>query len=337
MSNQQYGEEAVEAPNVLRSVIMFFLTLGSVYLVYGFQWTGGNPLTDASIAWESLQFSTALMTILLCHEMGHYLIAKRHGFALSVPYFIPFPFAFGTLGAVIHLKSLPKSRTALLEMGAAGPIAGFIVTAACILWDVPNTENHQSVEIQGSLAEYVAEVNAIEPAVGFWGTVNQWMGFTSPSIEQFDVLIMSDPWIMQLSHQALLGSSLSPYANLGPVAFAGWVGCLITSINLLPIGQLDGGHILNAIVPTHARRISRGVLASVFVYGLFTWKGWMVWSTLLWFMGATVPVWVPEASGLSVRAKCIALVACVVFAFCAMSEPIYTQSIQVSDILWVQE
>ena len=91
------------------------------------------------------------MTILLCHEMGHYLVAKRHGFALSVPYFIPFPFAFGTLGAVIHLKSLPKSRTALLEMGAAGPIAGFIVTALCIFWDAPNTQNHQAVEVPGSL------------------------------------------------------------------------------------------------------------------------------------------------------------------------------------------
>jgi len=336
MSNQQYGEE-VEAPNVLRSTIMFFLTLGSVYLVYGFQWTGGSPLTDPSVAWESIQFSVALMTILLCHEMGHYLVAKRHGFALSVPYFIPFPFAFGTLGAVIHLKSLPKSRTALLEMGAAGPIAGFIVTAVCILWDVPNTENHQMVEIQGSLAEYIAEVNAIEPSTGIWSSLNEWMGFTPPSIDQFDVLIMSDPWIMQVSHYILMGSPLSPYANLGPVAFAGWVGCLITSINLLPIGQLDGGHIVNALMPMHSRRISRGILATVFVYGLFTWKGWMVWATLLWFMGATVPVWVPEASELSVRSKCIAVLACMVFAFCVMSEPIYTQSVQVSDILWVQE
>ena len=111
MSNDLGVEEELEPPNIARSVVMFVLTLGSVYLVYGFQWTVGNPLTDGQTAWESLQFSVALMTILLCHEMGHYLVAKRHGFALSVPYFIPFPFAFGTLGAVIHLKSLPKSNS----------------------------------------------------------------------------------------------------------------------------------------------------------------------------------------------------------------------------------
>ena len=140
MSNKSGVEEDLEPPNITRSAVMFILTLCSVYLVYGFQWTVGNPLTDAQTAWDSFQFAVALMTILLCHEMGHYLVAKRHGFALSVPYFIPFPFAFGTLGAVIHLKSLPKSRTALLEMGAAGPIAGFIVTTLCIFWDAPNTQ-----------------------------------------------------------------------------------------------------------------------------------------------------------------------------------------------------
>ena len=337
MSNQSGVEEELEPPNVTRSAVMFVLTLCSVYLVYGFQWTVGNPLTDAQTAWDSLQFSVALMTILLCHEMGHYLVAKRHGFALSVPYFIPFPFAFGTLGAVIHLKSLPKSRTALLEMGAAGPIAGFIVTALCIFWDAPNTQNHQAVEVPGSLEEYVAEVSAIPPAEGMWATLNQWMGFEPPSVEQFDVLIMADPWLMKLGHSVMLDVSLSPFANLGPIAFAGWVGCLITSINLLPIGQLDGGHILNALLPKRAKEISRGVLGAVFVYGLFTWKGWMVWSTLLWFMGASVPVWVPKDSELSSRARAIAVIAIVVFALCAMSEPIYSETVQISDIIWIKD
>ena len=337
MSNQSGVEEELEPPNVTRSAVMFVLTLCSVYLVYGFQWTVGNPLTDAQTAWDSLQFSVALMTILLCHEMGHYLVAKKHGFALSVPYFIPFPFAFGTLGAVIHLKSLPKSRTALLEMGAAGPIAGFIVTALCIFWDAPNTLNHQAVEVPGTLEDYVAEVSAIPPAEGIWATLNQWMGFEPPSVEQFDVLIMADPWLMKLGHSVMLDVSLSPFANLGPIAFAGWVGCLITSINLLPIGQLDGGHILNALLPKRAKEISRGVLGAVFVYGLFTWKGWMVWSTLLWFMGASVPVWVPKDSELSSRARGIAVIAIVVFALCAMSEPIYSETVQISDIIWTKD
>ena len=337
MSNKSGVEEDLESPNIARSAVMFTLTLCSVYLVYGFQWTVGNPLTDAQTAWDSFQFAIALMTILLCHEMGHYLVAKRHGFTLSVPYFIPFPFAFGTLGAVIHLKSLPRSRTALLEMGAAGPIAGFIVTTLCIFWDAPNTQNHQSVEVEGTLEQYIEEVTTIPPAEGIWATLNQWMGFEPPSIEQFDVLIMADPWIMKLGHSLVLDVSLSPFANLGPIAFAGWVGCLITSINLLPIGQLDGGLILNALFPQRATQISRGMLGIVFVYGLFTWKGWMVWSILLWFMGASVPVWVPKASELSFRARGIAVVSIVVFALCAMSEPIYSETVQISEIIWIED
>ena len=145
------------------------------------------------------------------------------------------------------------------------------------------------------------------------------------------ILELSDPCLC--GHSLVLDVSLSPFANLGPIAFAGWVGCLITSINLLPIGQLDGGHIINALLPHRAKEISRGVLGAVFVYGLFTWKGWMVWSTLLWFMGASVPVWVPKDSELSSRARAIAVIAIVVFALCAMSEPIYSETVQISDII----
>ena len=206
-------------------------------------------------------------------------------------------------------------------MGAAGPIAGFIVTALCIFWDAPNTDNRQAIEVQGSLEQYMQEVSAHPSSGRFFGRrlINGW-GSVHHLLEHFDALIMADPWLMKLGHSLWLDVSLSPFANLGPIAFAGWVGCLITSINLLPIGQLDGGHIINALIPHRAKQISRGVLGAVFVYGLFTWKGWMVWSTLLWFMGASVPVWVPKNSELSVRACGIAVLAVVVFALCAMSE-----------------
>ena len=101
-------QEPVTDRALIRCVVMFFLTLCSVYLVYGYQWSGGDPLADSKSAMESLIFSSCLMFILLSHELGHYIVARRHGFALSLPYFLPFPFAFGTLGAVIRLKSMPK-------------------------------------------------------------------------------------------------------------------------------------------------------------------------------------------------------------------------------------
>ena len=94
-----------------QSVVLFLLTLVSTFWVYGTQFMGQDtlaPFTDAAVAWESGKFAVGLMAILLAHEMGHYVVAKMHGFALSLPYFIPFPFGFGTFGAVIRLRSLPQ-------------------------------------------------------------------------------------------------------------------------------------------------------------------------------------------------------------------------------------
>lgn len=337
MSGHSPVNEHTEPPNVTRSVVMFCITLCSVYLVYGFQWANGNPLQDLGVAWESAQFAMALMTILLCHELGHYFVAKHHGFELSVPYFLPFPFAFGTLGAVIHLKSLPKSRTALLEMGAAGPIAGFIVTVVCILLDAPHTVNNSTIEMVGSYDDYVQQVANLPRETGVWSMINTWIGYEMPSVDTMSVLIMEDPLLMRVGHMGVLNEPLSPFAQLGPIAFAGWVGCLITSINLLPIGQLDGGHIVNALFPSMAKKISKGVLTMVFVYGLLTWKGWMVWATLLWFMRATEPVWVPVETQLSIRALVVSIVTVGVFVLCLMLEPIYSEAISIQDVVWILE
>ena len=128
-------------------MVLFVATFACVFLVYGFQWTGSNPLTDADSATASAKFAGALMAILLAHEMAHYWVARAHGFALSLPYFLPFPAAFGTFGAIIRLRSLPPSRTGLLEMGAAGPIAGFVVAAVAIVAGLPGTVEHAAPEL----------------------------------------------------------------------------------------------------------------------------------------------------------------------------------------------
>lgn len=325
-----------EPPKVMRSVAMFIVTLMSVFLVYGFQWTAGNPLTDSDVAWQSAQFAIGLMSILLCHEMGHYLVAKHHGFELSVPYFLPFPFAFGTLGAVIHLRSLPKDRTALLEMGAAGPIAGFLVTMLCIWLDAPNTENLKSIELDGDPEIIAAEIQqAISSQPGLLEQILESTGLAEPLVDgMIPVMIMEDPWIMQLIQGAMLGEPLSPFAQLGPFAFAGWVGCLITSINLLPIGQLDGGHISNALFPKYAGWISKATMLVMIVLGILGWKGWIVWVVLLWWMGADQPIYIPSNTPLTSRAKWIAMVSFLVFLLSIMSKPIYSHSISLDEVKW---
>lgn len=325
-----------EKPKIVRSVVMFFITLCSVFLVYGFQWSGGNPLTDVDVAIRSIQFAIGLMTILLCHEMGHYIVAKRHGFSISEPYFLPFPFAFGTLGAVIQLKSLPKNRTALLEMGAAGPIAGFVAAIFWLLLDLSSTKNYAQVhlsvpreEIEEALQTMVqVEPNYLEKMIQTWGLIS------APSTESIDIFIMSDPLLFQWVTTVALGQELSPYAELGPWAFAAWVGCLITFINLLPIGQLDGGHIVNALFPSKAQTISKVLLGCAIVAGIFWWHGWLVWALLLYFLKAYRSIYIPSKAELSTRAKIIAGIIVCVFVLSAMPRPIYNTSVQLDDIIW---
>ena len=210
------SEDGPSKHELSKAWFFFLLTLVSVYVTYGWLWEEGSPLSDPATMARSAVFASALMAILAAHELAHYWVAKRHGFALSLPYFIPFPFAFGTLGAVIRLRSLPRTRTGLLEMGAAGPLAGAVLAFACLI-------------------------------VGLQGTVP----VEAPPIvdEGIEVLIFGNPEIMNWLGEWMTGSAPGRYDMLTPLALAGWVGCFLTALNLLPVGQLDGGHILGSTPP----------------------------------------------------------------------------------------
>jgi membrane-associated protease RseP (regulator of RpoE activity) len=323
---------------------MFLLTLGSVYLVFGFQWMGGNPLTTPEVAIGSAKFAGTLMTILLAHEMGHYIVAKRHGFSLSLPYFIPFPFAFGTLGAVIRLKSMPKSRTALLEMGAAGPLAGFGVALIAFIVGLPGTVDPGGPEMlvastpdptmaaePGLLdAILVPIASALDAVFVFLGTV------PAPIPDHIILPILANPPLMDLVGVALGEGVPGRYAHLDPVAFAGWVGCLLTAINLIPVGQLDGGHILNALAPSKARVLAPVGVGLLFIAGLL-WPGWAVWGGLLLILRAWISLPVPARPALSTRAKLIAIATLGAFLLSFMPRPVQFDSVAWEDILWLDE
>jgi membrane-associated protease RseP (regulator of RpoE activity) len=286
--------EAQSSKEVRISLGLFLLTLGSVYLTYGWLWSEGSPLSDPQTMVDSAVFSVALMAILGAHELAHYWVARRHGFALSLPYFIPFPFAFGTLGAVIRLRSLPKSRTALLEMGAAGPIAGAVLALACI-------------------------------AVGLHGT----LPVAAPPLvdEGMDILIFGNPPIMDQLGVWVLGEAPGRYDVLTPLALAGWVGCFLTALNLLPIGQLDGGHILTGLSPRWAPLLSKWMLGLLLLAGFLFWEGWAVWAVLLLVMGAWENLEVPQTPGLTRRARWVAAVSVLFFFLCFMPQPIETETV----------
>jgi membrane-associated protease RseP (regulator of RpoE activity) len=273
----------VESPRERgRSVALFVATLASMYWSQG----GLEAFRDLDVALNAGAYTAALMAILLTHELAHYFVALRHGFRLSLPYFIPLPFGFGTLGAVIQLRSLPRNRTALLEMGVAGPLAGavvaFVMLAIGLRWTGPDI--------------------ALEPGNSY--------------------LIFADPWIVELLGTWVTGAAPGRYAELHPVALAGWIGCLLTSINLLPLGQADGGHVLGALLPRWARHISWGVIGLMLVGGVLVWPGWAVWAGVLMIMGAWRNLAVPERPPLTARARWLAVAALGVLILTFMPRPI---------------
>ncbi len=260
-----------------RSALFFGLTLCSS--TWAFRTFHGTTWS------EGMRFAAALMTILVAHEMGHYVVARRHGFSLSLPIFIPFPSIFGTAGAVIQLRSLPSSREALLEMGAAGPLAGAVVSVAVLI---------------ASFGP--APVPTIFPPLTEMG-------------------IFNDPLLVKAIGWSLTGEVPSRYALYSPGMWAGWVGCFLTGMNLVPLGQLDGGHVLNALLGRRVPQHRYAVLGGVAALGVL-WHGWWVWLVLLLVMGAARPMeGVPDSGRLSLRARLVAVAVLVLFVLTFIPVP----------------
>lgn len=213
------------------------------------------PTRDALRAWAAgLRFSLPLVAILLAHELGHYLTARRYGLDASPPYFIPVPLwpsFIGTMGAFIRLRTVLSDRRQLLDVGAAGPFAGFVIALPV-------------------LALGLARSEPVPAVVGLEGMVI-WFG--ALPVELGDSLVT-------LALRRLVGSGGAAIA-LDPLAFAGWVGMMVTMLNLLPIGQLDGGHVLYAALPRWHRPLAAGSWGLLLVLGWFGWTGWAVWAVLV--------------------------------------------------------
>jgi membrane-associated protease RseP (regulator of RpoE activity) len=196
-------------------------------------------------------FSFALLGILLTHEFGHYIACRVHGIRTTLPLVLPAPTLSGTAGAVIQIRTRVPSRRKLMDVGIYGPIAGYL---ASIL----------AVSI-GLLLSRSSPVHAT----------------SHPS----EIIVFGQPLTLRLIHELLhrLQSGVPPLdATIWhPVLIAGWVGLFITALNLIPGGQLDGGHILYALSPQWHKRITRILPAALLLCGLFFWIGWILWGLLL--------------------------------------------------------
>jgi len=193
-----------------------------------------------------LSFSIPLVTILLCHELGHYLTARRYQLNVSPPFFLPglpTPYGIGTFGAFIRLRTIPSDRRQLLDVGAAGPIAGFVVTVGVLWYGLAHSQVFESSS------------NAM-------------------TIEAFGTNFGSSPLILLLRH---ITNTAHGEVILHPTAVAGWFGVYVTLLNLLPIAQLDGGHILYGAFPRVQRNAGRACWVMIVILGYFS-QSWLFWA-----------------------------------------------------------
>jgi membrane-associated protease RseP (regulator of RpoE activity) len=268
----RYGEKRFAAAS-------FALTCVSVFSVYLFGWQPDGEWLSFAACRRSVWFTLSLMSILLAHEMGHYVAARANGFRLSMPLFIPFPLLVGTLGAIIQMRESPRSYRSLMYMAAAGPLAGLVVLCSLILMRV------------------------------FWG-----LG-TYDIVPSTDGLVLSQPLVWRVlawfggEHAVLV---ITP---TDPIVFGAWIGCLVTVMNLLPFGQLDGGHIFKAHFPAHGARMNWMVSGALVFAGLW-WPGWIAWAAVLHLVGANRQVELSDEQPIQGRDRVLGLVLIGCFILC---------------------
>jgi len=284
--------------------LLFFLTLVSMAAAGAMQ-QGVNPLTGPEALVhlvEGIPFAVTLLCILTVHEFGHYFAARRWNVRASLPYFLPLPYIsfLGTLGAVIKIRSAIPNKRALLDIGAAGPLAGFVIAvAACII---------------GLFQSTAVSVDHF---------------YQSPIQLGAPLLFSALAWLI------LPAAAPDQLILLSPVAFAGWVGLFITAFNLFPVGQLDGGHIIFALFGSRHRHIARlffAILLGMGLYGILSliwewpqgWPGWLALAFFLTLFGKDHPAPYDAHMPLDRTRRRVGYICLIVFVLCFSPVPFST-------------
>jgi membrane-associated protease RseP (regulator of RpoE activity) len=258
-------------------ILLFLLTVASTIFVGG--WL----------------YSCAIMTILLSHEMGHYVMTRRHRIPSTLPFFIPLPLPpFGTFGAIIKMKGIITDRKALFDIGIAGPLAGFIVAIPCII-----------VGIKLSTVITAAAIPA-------------------PSYME-----LGEPLLFKMLEFLIIGRIPAGYElMLHPLAYAGWVGLFITSLNLLPVGQLDGGHVVYAVFGNRSRWVFYGVILGLGILAIFHNIGWFTLVVFLMIFGRNHPRPLDDETMLDGTRKKLAMLMLAVFILSFIPAPFPEMTVQ---------
>ncbi len=272
-----------------KNLILFFLTIISTTFAGYIMSMPHVEYGFMSNPWiGAIAFSFSIMIILGSHEMGHYISARRNEVDATLPYFIPAPFILGTMGAVINIRSFIPNKCSAIELGLSGPLTGILVA-------IP-------VTIVGVLISPVVPIT----------------NFSEGS------LFLGEPLIFKVIAASIVTVTEGNSLYLHPVAFAGWAGIFVTMLNLIPMGQLDGGHIARAVLgPINHRYLSFAVAVLLFAVGVFTWPGWSLWGVIGFYLAYRGhPGSMDDITPIDRKHWIMVLVAIVIFIMSAMIVPI---------------
>lgn len=269
-------------------LVVTFLTTTLAGMVLWADYDGAAQIfTVNNFVMGAIFFAIPLMAILGVHELSHYIMAKRHGVEASLPYFIPSIPPFGTFGAFISLRDPMPSRKALVDIGIAGPLGGLAVTIPVALLGLYLTANG----------------HAVSGPIGDGGVM----------------AIMLQPLYQLLAMLVPMADNMA----LHPTAFAAWVGFLVTAINLLPIGQLDGGHVARGLFGNNAKYLGYATFGVLVFLALF-FDGWILFALLVFFLGLKHPAPLNDISKLGFRTKVIGVLGLVILLATFVPQPITT-------------
>jgi membrane-associated protease RseP (regulator of RpoE activity) len=255
-------------------------------------------------------FALSMLGILLTHELGHYFISRHHKTPATLPYFIPFPLSpLGTLGAAILMRGTPKNKRVLFDIGVAGPLAGLIVALPVLFFGLslstvkPIALSACGVSLEGNsllylFAKYVTFGQLLPAPVEPQGIL-YWLKYF-------------------FTGQPIPVGGLDVFIH--PVAFAGWVGILVTALNLIPAGTLDGGHVVYALFGDKAKKAFPFIIGLLVVLGIF-WSGWWLWAVLLFWLGRVNAEPLDQITTLDPTRRLVALAIIIIFVLVFMPVP----------------
>ncbi len=314
--------EKKKDPRTSLNLILFLLTLVSVLVtggLYGYEsQTPQEPLQLAiSLMRNGWPFALTLLAILGAHEFGHYFAGRKHGVQVTLPYFIPFPLSlFGTMGAFINMRSLPNNKRSLFDLAITGPLSGLIVSVIALVIGL-NLSQIQALPLASSGGGLQMEGNSLLYLFIKYLTFGAWL----PQPSGLSEAGLGMYWLRYFfTGQPFPWGALD--VMLHPVAWAGWAGLFVTGINLIPAGQLDGGHIFQTLFGVKsARTLFPVVVGGLVMLGFFS-NMWWLWALLIFLFGRRYAEPLDQITELDGKRKLLGYLALLIFLLTFIPAPI---------------